>query len=176
MLSFSASPQPIRESAAAASPGSKIMAKDADRCAGTSEDGSPDACKLSTLRKRSQLDFEIDFFERILSRDPNYVEVLMNLGDLFARKGCHRRALQVDLRLAQLRPQNPTIFYNLACSHAVLSHMTEALAALEQAVDLGYSDLEHLLADPDLASLRCHVGFRSILARLEAACAATRLV
>jgi tetratricopeptide (TPR) repeat protein len=152
------------------------MAKDADRCADASHDGSPDACRLSVLRKRSQLDFEIDFFERILSRDPNYVEVLVNLGDLFARKGCHRRALQVDLRLAQLRPGNSTIFYNLACSHAVLNHMTEALAALEQAADLGYADLDHLLSDPDLASLRCHVGFRRILAKLEAACAPTRLV
>ena len=52
------------------------------------------SCRLATLRKRSQLDFEIEFFERILTRDPNYIEVLTNLGDLFAQKGCHRRALQ----------------------------------------------------------------------------------
>src|SRR5579872_6546455 len=66
--------------------------------------------RLASLRKRSQLDFEIEFFERILTRDPNYVEVLMNLGDLFSRKGCHRRALQVDLRLVQLQPKNEMAF------------------------------------------------------------------
>lgn len=153
----------------------EIMASERDKCADSSHDDTS-TCRLAALRKRSQVDFEIDFFERILSRDPNYVEVLVNLGDLFARKGCHRRALQVDTRLSQLRPRDPTVFYNLACSHAVLSHMTEALAALEQAADLGYSDLEHLLSDPDLASVRCHVGFRRILAKLEAACSATRLV
>ena len=67
---------------------------------------------------------------------PLIAEVLVNLGDLFARKGCHRRALQVDLRLAQLRPRNATVFYNLACSHTLLSHMTEALAALDDRDEL----------------------------------------
>ena len=77
-------------------------------------------CRLATLRKRSQLDFEIEFFERILTRDPNYVEVLTNLGDLFTQKGCHRRALLVDLRLVQLAAQECEAMYNLACSYALL--------------------------------------------------------
>lgn len=152
------------------------MASESDPCAGASSESVAADCSLATLSKRSQLDFEIDFFERILSRDPTYVDVLVNLGDLFARKGCHRRALQVDLRLTQLRPQNATMHYNLACSHGLLAHMSEALAALERAVDLGYTDIDHLLSDSDLEAVRRHVGFRRILARLEAACAATRLV
>ncbi len=152
------------------------MASESDRCTDASPDAGSADCCLSTLCKRSQLDFEIDFFERILSRDPNYAEVLVNLGDLFSRKGCHRRALQVDLRLSQLRPRNATVFYNLACSHALLSHMTESLAALDMAVELGYDDLGHLLSDPDLEAIRRHIGFRRVLAKLEAACAATRLV
>lgn len=152
------------------------MASESDRCADPSLDDGASDCSLSTLSKRSQLDFEIDFFERILSRDPSYAEVLINLGDLFARKGCHRRALQVDLRLAQLCPRSATVFYNLACSHALLTHMSEALSALEAAVDLGYDDLEHLLSDPDLAAIRRHVGFRRVLVKLESASAPTRLV
>jgi len=53
---------------------------------------------------------------------------------------------------------------------------TEALAALEFAVDLGYNDLDHLLSDPDLTAIRRHVGFRRVLAKLEAASAPSRLV
>lgn len=153
-----------------------IMADEPEKRTEPSQSHGTARCSLAALSKRSQLDFEIDFFERILSRDPNYVEVLINLGDLFSRKGCHRRALQVDLRLSQLRPRNATVYYNLACSHAILNHMTESLAALERAADLGYRDLDYLLSDPDLAAVRCHVGFRRILAKLEAACAATRVV
>src|SRR5580765_4322480 len=102
------------------------MPSENERCSKLADAEFDAACRLSTLRKRSQLDFEIDFFERILSRDPNYVEVLMNLGELFSEKGCHRRALQVDLRLAQLRPRSETVMYNLACSYAMLNQKTEA--------------------------------------------------
>jgi tetratricopeptide (TPR) repeat protein len=142
------------------------MPSDNEKCSKLADDDIEAGCRLSTLRKRSQLDFEIDFFERILSRDPNYVEVLLNLGELFSAKGCHRRALQVDLRLAQLRPRSETVMYNLACSHAMLNQKSEALEALRQAVALGYSDVEYLLADPDFAGLRGHPAFQRIVSRL----------
>lgn len=152
------------------------MASEADRCAGAAADEASGTCRLSTLQKRSQLDFEIDFFERILSRDPNYVDILLQLGDLFARKGCHRRALQVDLRLSQLRPRDAMVFYNLACSHALLHHKIEALASLGRAVRLGYRDLEHLTNDPDLGSLRGDAEYARIVAELEESLAVTRVV
>ena len=123
-------------------------------------------CRLGTLRKRSQLDFEIEFFERILSRDPNYIEVLTNLGDLFAQKGCHRRALQVDLRLVQLQPQNEMAMYNLACSYALVSRKAEALEALRRAVGLGYANLDYLMNDPDLTSLHLYPEFQQIVSHL----------
>jgi tetratricopeptide (TPR) repeat protein len=124
-------------------------------------------CRLAGLVSRSQLDFEIDFFERILNRDPNYVEVLVNLGELFSRKGCHKRALQVDLRLADLIPHEPTVYSNLACSFAALNHPAEALQALRRAVDLGYDDLEHLLIDADLGSLHALAGFQELVRELD---------
>ena len=152
------------------------MASENEKCGEPSHVEVGDACRLATLRKRSQLDFEIDFFERILSRDPNYVEVLMNLGDLFTQKGCRRRALQVDLRLSQLRPNSAMVSYNLACSHALLKHTSDALEALRRAVELGYADLDHMLADPDLASLRPHPEFQRLVANLSGNANAARVV
>ena len=137
-----------------------------EKCANLANDGAANGCRLATLRKRSQLDFEIEFFERILSRDPSYVEVLINLGELFTRKGCHRRALQVDLRLARLRSKSPEVFYNLACSYALLHQTLHALEALQHAVDLGFSDFEYLHRDPDLVSIREHPLFRRLAARI----------
>lgn len=142
------------------------MPSDDDKCAKLAHDEAATGCRLATLRKRSQIDFEIEFFERILNRDPNYVEVLMNLGDLFTKKGCHRRALQVDLRLARLCPKNSEVFYNLACSHALLDHPLDTLEALQHAVSLGFSDLDYLITDPDLASVRSHPGFQRLIANL----------
>lgn len=146
----------------------RVMASENEKCVPLAHEAAGTGWKLATLRKRSQLDFEIEFFERILSRDPNQIEVLMNLGELFTKKGCHRRALQVDLRLAQLRPRCATVMYNLACSHALLKHESDALAALRQAVALGYSDLDYLINDPDLSSLRAHPEFSRLIADLAA--------
>lgn len=139
---------------------------DDEKCAKLAYDDLPAGCRLSTLRKRSQIDFEIEFFECILSRDPNYIEVLMNLGDLFTKKGLHRRALQVDLRLARLRPRNATVFYNLACSYALVNKSSDAIEALQNAVSLGFRDLDFLITDPDLSAIRAHPDFQRVIADL----------
>jgi hypothetical protein len=120
-------------------------------------------CTLQTLTRRSQADFEIDFFERILTRSPDNVDVLRTLGDLFARKSWHRRALQVDIRLAALRPHDPNVYYNLACSHAALGHTADGLLALRHAFAAGFDDFELVAADSDLNPLRQRPEFAQIL-------------
>lgn len=121
------------------------------------------ACCLDVLQKRSQIDFEIDFFERILSRDRNNIHVLVCLGDLFSLKGLHRRALQIDERLAELCPDEACVWYNLACSRAVLKMLPEAWKALVVALEFGFDNYELLANDPDLAPLRAYPKFASLL-------------
>lgn len=137
-----------------------------------SHDEGESPCRLAGLMSRSQVDFEIDFFERILNRDPNYVDVLVNLGELFSRKGCHKRALQVDLRLAGLRPNEPTVQYNLCCSYAVLNQPVDAIEALRRSVRAGFDDVEHLLLDADLDSLRPLPAFQEVVRELDVKLAA----
>ncbi len=124
-------------------------------------------CRISDLVRRTQIDFEIDFFERILNRDPYYVEVLMRLGELFADKGWHRRTLQIDQRLAQLRPRDPCAIYNLACSYALLHQVEDAMRELRRAVELGFQDYRQLVIDPDLASLRLTQDFVQFVRQLQ---------
>lgn len=111
-------------------------------------------CSLTALKNRSQEDFEIDFFERILTRNRAFPEVLAHLGELFAGKGWHRRALQVDLRLATLRPCSALIHYNIACDYAQIGEYCSSVQFLKRAIELGYIDFEHLLEDPDLREVR----------------------
>jgi tetratricopeptide (TPR) repeat protein len=127
--------------------------------------GDPFALDLAGVQERTQVDFEIDFFERILSRDPEYVDVLRSLADLFAQKGLHRRALHADLKLAELLPRCADVFYNIACSRAVLGEEQGALLALERALELGFSDREKLLNDPDLSRLRPLPQFVTLICR-----------
>ena len=67
-------------------------------------------------------------------------------------------------------PDDPTAHYNLACSCALTGDPDGAFAALDQAVELGYGDLDLLRTDADLAALRTDPRFAPLLARVEAQC------
>jgi tetratricopeptide (TPR) repeat protein len=111
----------------------------------------------------SQLDFEIDFFERVLARRPDSVDVLRILAELVSRKGAVNRAVELDRRLATLLPEDFLAFYNLGCSLARAGHADEAIDSLSRAILLGYDDLAHMEADPDLESLHDHPDFQALL-------------
>jgi len=112
-----------------------------------------------------QLDFDIDFFERLLDRSPDQVEALRVLGELTSRKGLLARALEIDRRLVALLPEDALARYNLACSLALVGRDDEALDCLAAAFRLGYDDVAHMEVDPDLASLRGRPEFRALLGR-----------
>jgi tetratricopeptide (TPR) repeat protein len=101
-----------------------------------------------------QSDFEIDFYERILARQPSDLRMLRQLGELYARQGRFDRALGIDHRLVQLLPDDPIALYNLACSLSMQGETEKSLEHLGRALDLGYNDFSHLEIDPDLDSVR----------------------
>ncbi|HTS19580.1 MAG TPA: hypothetical protein VMP11_18540 [Verrucomicrobiae bacterium] len=106
--------------------------------------------------------FEIEFFEGVARRDPDFVEALQILGDAYTRAGQWEKGLEVDRRLARLCADNPLVFYNLACSYSLLNHIDEAFAALDQAVKLGYNDSRWLVKDPDLDNIRRDTRFEKL--------------
>ena len=112
------------------------------------------------------IDFELHFFEAILNRKPDFIEALIALGDLYTKKGFYQKGLEIDLRLVQLRPEDPTILYNLACSYSLVNNLDEALAAIKLSIDKGYDDLGHLEWDGDLHNLRQDVRFQKFLSLL----------
>lgn len=118
--------------------------------------------KLLRMARRQESDpgFEIPFYERILEKSPDFVEALMCLGDLYTKEGLFEKGLKIDQRLSRLRPEDATVFYNLACSYSLLEHIASADAALRRAIDLGYEDFDYLLKDPDLVNLLRSEAFR----------------
>jgi len=117
--------------------------------------------KLTSAEQR-ELDTKIAFMEGLVRRDSNYVEALQLLGDHYTQRGRFSEGLHVDERLARLEPQNPLVFYNLACSYSLTDQFDRAVFALDRAIELGYRDFKWLVKDPDLKKLRAQPAFGEI--------------
>ena len=110
--------------------------------------------KTKVNRNYQRKSFEVKFYESLLKERPDFVEVLISLGDIYTKKGFYREGLAVDKKLASLRPEDPIIHYNFACSLSLSGQVKEALQELKRAVLLGYDEFDYISADPDLKNLR----------------------
>ena len=117
-------------------------------------------------REQKDLDVQIGFLEGVVSRDPSFVDALQILGDEYTSRGRFVAGLKIDERLAVLRPDEPIVHYNLACSYCLTGRLNRAVAALQKALALGYRDFAWLKRDPDLKRLRKHPLYETIQAQV----------
>jgi tetratricopeptide (TPR) repeat protein len=120
--------------------------------------------KVSTEVSR----FELDFFESLVRRNPRFIDAISALAETYTASGSYEKGLEMDEKLALLCPKDGLVFYNLACSYALLNRITEALSALEKAAELGYRDWKYMQRDADLAILAGQPRFAELLQRMRA--------
>lgn len=97
---------------------------------------------------------ELVFLESLYRRCPQHAHLLKALGDLYSRAGRSQDALQMDLALTRLCRSDSMVWYNLGCTRAILGDVEGALEALTEATRLGYRDVEWMLQDEDLKTIR----------------------
>jgi Flp pilus assembly protein TadD len=119
------------------------------------------------MARKEDPQFDISFYESVLRRQPGYTDVIELLGGLYTKTGRIADGLKMDRKLVKLLPANATARYNLACSLALSKRKSDAIKALLEAIELGYSDYEWMAHDPDLASLKNAREFTALLAKLK---------
>ena len=77
-----------------------------------------------------------------------------------------RRGAETYEALVALNPEQPAYWYDLACCRALLGRKEEALQALTQAVETGFTRADHAEQDPDLEPLRNEPQFEELLRRM----------
>jgi len=139
------------------------MTHPSKRHAPPADDTFPSGSILGILANRPQVDFELDFYSRVLAAEPDFQEVLRAHGENMTEKGRLQDGLAVDKRLVSLRPEDATARYNLACRYALLHQPDLALVTLRRAVELGYRDFRSMEQDRDLDSIRKDPRYRKLL-------------
>ncbi len=118
-------------------------------------------------RDLKQNDFEIKFYEGILKKREDFIPALMALGDLYTQKKMYFQGLGVDQRLVQLRPDDPLILYNLACSYSLLNEIDKSLKIIKLAIDSGFRNFLYFEQDPDLENLRKDLRFQEYFSQFK---------
>jgi tetratricopeptide (TPR) repeat protein len=137
------------------------------RSAPAPTDTFPPGSALGQLAERTQLDFELDFYAKLIAGVPDFADVLRAQACNLTMKGRLQDGLVVDEKLVAVRPTDPTAHYNLACRYALLKQRDKALTALRKAVDLGYRDFAFMQEDHDLDSIRKDPRFRKLMKEIQ---------
>ena len=121
---------------------------------------------ISDLRKKAER--KEDSADRLIARrvrDQFFVELRQEAANYFESQDFERAAHSLSVA-TQVAPDNPRLFYNLACALSRGGRRSDALAALKTAVDKGFADLTSLETDSDLDQIRKEAAFQRMLASL----------
>lgn len=117
--------------------------------------------------KDEDIAFEIAFYNGLIEKNPNFTQVLVALGELYTQAGMYAQGLAVDEKLVQLKPEDPFVLYNLACSYSLMTHVDKSFRALKKAINCGYTNFQFLERDKDLENLRRDRRFQQYFARVK---------
>jgi len=93
-------------------------------------------------------------YKMALHHDPALHEVYINLSNAYLQGQQYPEAKKTLDTLKTKTPENPHLYYNLACYYSLTHQETASLEAFQQSVRLGYQNPNDAHTDPDLANLR----------------------
>jgi tetratricopeptide (TPR) repeat protein len=107
--------------------------------------------------------------EQAIEANPRYALAHHDLGVLLASRtaGDPDHALRCFETAIALDPSLFWAYYSAGCIHARAGRSVPALKFIEQALEKGLRDLEHIRKDPDLDSLRQDGRFQELLRRYQ---------
>jgi tetratricopeptide (TPR) repeat protein len=121
--------------------------------------------RVSELQRRAEGDgCEAVTAQRLL--DTAYAFTSFYLPRDFFEEGRYERAAASFEVAVAIKPDNPIVWYNLACARARAGDKNEAVEALRQSIDHGFRNLEQIESDSDLDSIRARDDYREVVRAL----------
>ena len=119
--------------------------------------------KLLTSKKWKEA---ITNYQMALKHDEKLFEVYINLSVAQLRAEDFGQAYLTLQKLKNFQPQNPSLFYNLACYYSLTKQPEFGVIAIQKAVQLGFKNFQTLKTDPDLENLKIDQAYNEWLASL----------
>jgi TolB-like protein/tRNA A-37 threonylcarbamoyl transferase component Bud32/cytochrome c-type biogenesis protein CcmH/NrfG len=114
-------------------------------------------------RVRGLIERLIRVLEQQIDTVPEDVRAHILLAGHYSKVGKGNEAAQQLEMSVAMRPNDPNVLYNAACTYGVLEMKPEALAMLKRAVEAGFTDVEWISRDTDLSCLREEPEFKRII-------------
>jgi tetratricopeptide (TPR) repeat protein len=140
----------------------------APHTAGATEGAETPMQAARTLMQEQKYDEAVEAFGAIVAAEPDNARAWYLLGFSNHARQAYAEAITAYERALELGAVPPTTMYNLACAHARLGEVDEALGYLDRAADAGFSALPTLDGDADLAAVRDDARFAAIREKVEA--------
>ena len=111
--------------------------------------------RLGDKEKVSEaLQSAVQIFPRYLSLHPDDARAHMHFAIALVRSGRLEEGKAEAARAIELSPNDPLMFYNVACFYANVGDKPLAVKALKDAISTGYGFYEWIKRDPDLDIIR----------------------
>jgi pentatricopeptide repeat protein len=62
-----------------------------------------------------------------------------------------------------LKPDDPEVYYNIACIYSKQGRLEDALHYLEEAMHHGFNNWDMMKSDPDLENVRGAAGYKKLI-------------
>ena len=106
-------------------------------------------------------------YETITKIEPNNNNALYRLGFSLHSLGQHAKAAEAYERSVAIAANNPFALYNLACVYAVLGQTEKAFSWLEKSIAAGYTNIDSMKADAELAKLKSMPRFEELIVKAD---------
>jgi tetratricopeptide (TPR) repeat protein len=123
-------------------------------------------------RKNGQMEEALVDLKWAVRLEPKDADLWYELGLTYAMMRNPRDARPILKKALRLDPAHSWAWYDLACLDALERNAEGAFRHLNKSVDCGFRDLEHLLKDGDLESIREDPRWRRVVRRIKRRAAA----
>ncbi len=94
----------------------------------------------------------------------DYGALMGAMGAAYSAKN-YKEAAAIAEEMLKIAPDDVGTMYNLACIRCLMGEENQAYAWLEKAIDGGYDDAKHLIADEDFKTIREQDRFKALVER-----------